>query len=1493
MNMRQILIIGLLILAFVTPSWSQKVVNFSTDKEEFIKQLSGLFNEQKKGSGKEIIEKQLEPIWIKNPAFSADQEKKIIETLDLMLDLKVKVFPDFEKYVLCLIAINEKAIPTPQFMPWHQVIQSILTDKKNKRHITNFLETSLDFFTDQSIYVSEAVSWKAQSGNYTFKMDSVPHIDFENIKLLCISKGDSSIIHNTTGTFYPASYRFLGKGGKVNWKRAGLDENSTYAEVKKYTIKIKTSSYIADSVTFYTTYFNKPLLGKLTEKIIAGKDAESASYPKFESYSQRFEIENIVPGIHYAGGFTMSGAKFNASGTPENPAKLIFTKDNKPFLIVNSLFFELRPDRYISSHASVKFIVDKDSITHPDLNMNFTIKTRELTMDRTELGLSKSPYADTYHNTDLYFESLRWIIDEPMIYFGPSKGSTLKNAAFESNTFFSKKRFTALMGISSTNPLHEIEQSFKKLGTKQMTTQQLAQLTRYAEEEWHLVVIDLSNKGFLMYDIDKRIIKPQPKMYNYILNYEGRKDYDILQFNSEVNRGENAIWNLTNNDMNLKGIQMFYISDSQKVAVYPKKQELLLKKNRNLVFDGIVKAGNLEFMGSNYYFDYEKFQVEMNKIDSCQIYINDESQPRDQYGEYPKIKIKSKIKDITGVLYIDAPTNKSGANSKKYPNYPYVTTTKNSFVDWESYRIENGRYPKDKFYYKLDPFTLDSLDNFKTSNVKFNGLLVSAGIFEDIPEPLILMDDNSLGFKRSTGVAGYPAYRGFSNVVADLTLNYSGLQGKGKLTYLTSKTESDAFVFLPDETKGKTTSYTLAEKATKPEVPKTSVAVAQINYFPKQERLMITTLDEPMVFFEKEATFKGATTLKPEGLSGKGKMEFYGATLASDHFKYDRRKINADTSALTIAGKDLSNALAFSTDNVQAKVDFDKNVGHFISNTGENKITFPTNQYVCFMDEFTWYMKQDELEMKSSREANADVVINAEERKRYSNFYSIAAGQDSLNFLAPRAKFDLAKNILTCTRINHIVVGDAKIVPDSGKVVIEKFANMRKLYRAQILTNIVTQYHSMFNAELKIEGRRKFNGFADMNYTDENGQNQLIHVAEVKLDTSYSTIAKGVINEDQGFHLSPQFAFYGKYNLNANQKHLHFDGGVKLEHTCENLEKSYFKFSAPIDPLDIYIPVDTLVKDIASVKLGVGMMTKTTSPQQVYPAFLSPKMSASDTPLMEASGFLHYDKNTKKYLIGSKPKILQPKLPGNLIELAGNNCDVSADGQFDFHARTGLVKLQNYGKGQLKKADGSLSLQTASILTFPMDESAMKKIAENLEKATDLPSLDVSTTQFEKSLAEVIGVERSDRLITEMSLSGQMKKIPEEMQKTFVFADLKWVWDVNSETFHTTGPIGIASMDKKQIFKYVTGKIEIEKRKTADVMRVYIEIDRGTWYYFEYKLGAMTVISGDTDFNKIITDIKDDKKKFEEGKEKYLYQLLLTKKKRDDFRSRFPEDFPQ
>ena len=256
--------------------------------------------------------------------------------------------------------------------------------------------------------------------------------------------------------------------------------------------------------------------------------------------------------------------------------------------------------------------------------------------------------------------------------FGATKGSTAQDAAFESVTFFSKKRFTALAGISDENPLVSLQNAFKTSKKTSLTTFELAKQTMHSEEDWHILIIDLSNKGFVNYDIDKRIITAQPKLDNYIANNNEKRDYDILQFNSSVGNGENATWNLLNNDFNLKGVDMFYISDTQQVRVYPTNGELVLMKNRNLIFDGVVKAGNLEFMGRNYYFDYDKFQIEMNKIDYCQIYIDDKSQPLDQFGKHPKMRIKSQIKDITGVLYIDAPTNKSGSLSKKYPQSHYL-----------------------------------------------------------------------------------------------------------------------------------------------------------------------------------------------------------------------------------------------------------------------------------------------------------------------------------------------------------------------------------------------------------------------------------------------------------------------------------------------------------------------------------------------------------------------------------------------------------------------------------------------------------------------------------------------------------------------------------------------------------------------------------------------------------------------------------------------------
>ena len=993
----------------------------------------------------------------------------------------------------------------------------------------------------------------------------------------------------------------------------------------------------------------------------------------------------------------------------------------------------------------------------------------------------------------------------------------------------------------------------------------------------------------MTYDLNSHKVIVRPKLYYYIENNIGKRDYDVIQFSSEVDKGHNAQLSLLNYDLLLKGIENFQLSDSQKVTIYPRGGEVLLKKNRNFTFGGRVFAGNFEFLGSQFEFTYDDFKLELLQVDSCRIYVEDESNGKDIYGNYNKRRLKSVLRDIAGNIRVDAPTNKGGYVSQTYPQYPIFTCTKTSYVYWDDKAVQKGVYKREKFYYQVQPFTIDSLDNFTKKDLKFNGTLVSGGIFPDIEEPLVLMDDYSLGFKRSTGAAGLPAYGGKAKVNADLKLDYSGLKGGGDLNYLTASASSKEFTFLPDSTLGRTHSFVNKEQSGKLEVPKAICDTTDLAFYPTKDLLDISSLKTPIDFFEKEATLDGTIHLKPTGMRGEGDMKFSGATLTSEDFSYARRKILADTSNFQLAGMEESGGLAFKTDNVNSNVDFDKRQGFFKSNSGETKIEFPNNQYICFMDQFTWYMDKAEMDLSSSRKPADDLVIDTSEEGKRSNFFSVAQGQDSLNFLSPKAKYDVKKSLITCQKIQYIIVADSKITPDSGKVVIEKYANMQELSRAQILSNYVTQYHKVFNADLKIEGRNKYYGKGDIAYVDENKREQVIHFNDIKVDTSKQTIGFGEIKLDEQFFLSPAYEYYGKFEMAANNQFLTFDGGVKILHNCASMERTYFKFRSEINPVDIYIPVDTVLRDMDYSKLGVGVMVTDDTPMDVYPAFLSNKIDKDDKGLIESTGYLYFDKTSRKYLIGSKEKIKQPNLPGNLVVLNTEACEITGDGLITFNVDYGLIKFRNVGEIKYNTAKDELATQGVSLINFPLEDAAIKRIYEQIEQWPNLTPVDVTKTKYEKGLVELLGTEKSDKLISELNLAGQLKKVPEELQSTLYLADVKWSWNPVDETFTSVGPLGIASMDKKQLFRYVKGKIEIERRRNADVLRIYLELDPGTWYYFEYKLGIMNVISSDKDFITILTEVKDDKRKFEENNVKYTFQYITSKKKRDDFVARFPD----
>lgn len=1480
-----------LLIAFIftlcLPAGAQRISKFTHEPEKFLQELIGLFNESKKAQGKDFVEKQFGPVWL-GDAYSVTQREMIYETSDQLLKSGAKIYPDFENLLVLLIAFPNSGKTELDMLKWNEVLLKSLSDKKLKKYYSDFLRTSTLLFRDLTFYETDGVQWKSSSRGFSFEADTAIRIVFPALDLKCYSKGDSSIIYNTSGIYYPGIDRWDGSSGRVTWKRAGFDPEKTFAQVSTYNIRVRGSTYDIDSVIFYNEFFDTPLVGKLTDKILAGKNEETATYPRFDSYFKRLQIKNIVPGVDYDGGFTMAGNRLAGSGTAENLAVLTIQREGKTFMKAQSLEFSIEPARITAQHAQVIFYIEKDSIFHPDLNMKFDRESRRLTLLRLDEGISKAPFQNSYHHMDMYFEALYWSIDDPLIEMGAILGSTQHVAAFESNQYFKKKRYDAMMGLDLDHPLYQIKSYAKQSGRDEFYASELVRFLNHSEQQWHPVLIDLNNKGFIRYDINTRYITVLEKTRAYLENNVGKRDYDVLQFNSEVSAGNNAQLSLLNYDLLVRGVDRFNVSDSQKVTCYPERGEVILKKNRDFKFGGRIFAGNFEFLGKEYFFNFKEFKLDLLQVDSCRIYVEDETSLMED-GSFERVRVKSVLRDLAGNIKIDAPTNRSGYHSKVYPQFPIFNCTKLSYVYWEDPRIHKGVYKKDKFYYQVEPFTIDSLDNFAKKDLKFNGTLVSGGIFPDLEEPLVLMDDYSLGFKKATGDAGLPAYGGKSRVKANLQLDFEGLQGAGDLEYLTSLSQSEKFMFFPDSTKGKTRAFRNKEQTGKVEIPKAQCDTLNVAYYPYLEHLDASTIEQEIEMFESEATLKGTFFLSPKGTKGRGEMFFSGATLSSFDFDYKRRKILADTSAFKLAAMEGAGALAFKTDNVSADVDFDLRKGKFKSNSGETKIELPQNQYFCYMDEFTWYMDKAEMDMSSSRAASDDLVIDTGEDATKSNFWSIAEGQDSLNFLSPKAKYDIKRSLVTCDKIKYIVVADSKLTPDSGRVYVEKFARMRPLSRAQLLSNYTTAYHKIFNADLQIFGRKRYTGSGDYAYVDENKKEQIIHFDDIKVDTTLQTIGAGTIPEEAGFFLSPAFEYFGKFEMSANQKPLTFDGGVRILHNCPMLERHFFEFRAPVIPDEIYIPVDTNMRSVESIKLGAGMMMTEDTPMDVYPAFLSPRPDPDDKALIDAIGFLYWDKAARKYLIGSKEKIKQPKLAGNLVSLHADGCELNGDGRISYNVDLGLVRFDQVGTVKYTPSSGDVTVQGSCLLDFPMEESATKRISEQLELWPNLLPVDISKTQYEKGLTELLGTEQSDKLISELSLGGQLKKVPEELQKFLYLADVRMYWDVVDETWQSTGSIGIANMGKKQLFRYVKGKIEIERSRSADVLRLYIELDPANWYFFEYKAGIMSVSTSDQEMTKVLTEVKDDKRKFEVNNVKYQWVLLATKKKRDDFVERFSE----
>jgi hypothetical protein len=1471
---------------------------FSEDPVKFITELRDFFESYEKKEGKEFIDAFNEQYWLTGK-IDEDMKLAMYKNTNQMLKKKFRPKPEYESYINTMKAIADKKIAGTTFLEWQSCFTSIGNGRLNKP-FSDFIEMSEHFFLENKFFKTASGEWSAIGGTWKFACDSVPAIRFTNVTLQGIAKNDTTNIYNTSGVYNVSSGMWIGQGGRVDWDRAGL-KKEVYADLKKYSFSVKGFSIVADSVTFTNTiYFkDKPLQGRLSEKLIADAQEKTASYPRFESYSGRYQIKNMYPNVDYEGGFTQVGAKFIGSGTKENQAFFIFKRNGKNFLTVTAPSFAISSDKITSGNTSVKFSLDADSIVHPSIDFKYFIDSSRVVIYRPEEGASQAPFYNSFHKVNMYVEQITWKTNEPTIILNTVIGSTLGEASFPSSDYYRQYLYDRLQGMEMVHPLIKIRNFVRDAngGVRTFTLVDLARFWKIAAEQLRPMVMDLSNQGFLYYNPKTDMITYLDKGDTYIAARAGKKDYDNIMFDSKVKPGTpNAKINLLNYDMTLFGVKEVALSDSQNVTVFPSQDMVILKKDRNFTFEGSIMAGRFDYYGKLFAFDYSTFKLSLNNVDSVRIWIDtDVRDPKDPKGGFVQMKVKSVIENLNGELKIDDPSNKSGTQSKKYAQYPIFTSSKPAFVYYDKPGIQKGVYNRDKFYFKLDPFTIDSLDNFQNTSLQFGGVFQSSGIFPEIRDSLRLMPDKSLGFVRTAPPGGYPLYGGKAKFTNEMRLSNRGLRGDGTIDYITSKSISKDFIFFPDSMNGTAQSFVIQEQkiSGKTEYPQVSGTTVYIHWMPKKDYMNATNKDSLFNIFNGKATGAGTLTLSPKNLSLNGKLNFSSAMLDSKRMVLKQHVADADTADFSLKALELA-GLAFSTKNFNAHVDFDKREGDFKANGKGSIVEFPVNQYICYMENFKWLMDKGELELGGAGKpkAGSDQI-----KLEGPEFISVHPKQDSLRFRAPKARFDYRNYVITAEEVKEIHVADAQIVPDSGKVVIRKAAYMETLTSAKINANTVTQYHHLFNCVVDIYSRHSYTASGDYAYIDELKKEQLIHFAKVAPDTAGQTYADGLISDSAKFYLSPAFDFRGKVILAANNPFLVFEGSTSLSHDCA-ISKSKLSFSGLINPNEIYIPVAANPVNDQGVPITSGLVSGLLpDSSSIYGAFLSTKKVKTDVNVVTADGFLFFDKASREYRISNKEKLVERSLPGNYVSLSLKNCTVYGEGKMALGANLGKVYMNSIGNATHNTINHSSYFDLVVGLDFFMNSKAMDVLVEDINASTSLAGTDPARQTFQRALNDMVGKEKADKLISEQTVYGSYKKFPDELKYTLFFTDVKMNWNQKTKSYISDGKLGLGSVGKEQINKYITGTIMLERKRSGDVLTIYFELDNSKWYTFSYSNGVMLCYSSNEKYVTIIKETKDEdksapddfnKERIPENKARYKYTagspneraLLLKKLKR-------------
>lgn len=1486
--MNKIKILLSIILLFSCTLLNAQQKSFSSEPEVFINELV----KHMMDNGQEHVAKEAQKFKAAWDAGKFDEKEKmaIRDICEDMLFRKLTVQPYFELFVSTINYYFANNIDKKVLTQWQNISGKLLA--KNAKEYLAFLQTANKLFAENILYSTDQLKWYADNNKFELIYDGRVAIKFKYLNLTGEAFLDKMQIYDTEGVFYPDKVTWVGKNGKINWSRVGMAEEEASCRLTTYKIDLAGSTYTADSAYLrYPKYFKGDVLGRVTDQVSFSTSQDqlaNGNYPKFSSYKGNVKIDGLVGDMAtYSGGFSLIGKVITGDNVNSDPVTITLLQDKKPRVILQSQSFKIDEGVVLSLNSSFTVLLDSNkTIYHPAVEIRYDFNKKELIINKGDKGLMQMTFQDNFHGVDIDAERIVWKQNTPYVEF--RNMSPEKPVAIESNDFFKEFRYEKVQGILAYNPLYRMRDYSLKTRQRKFHLDDYCAFYNSKKENIQEQIINLADDGYIFYDMKTDSIEVRDRLFNYVNNYMKVRDYDVVRMLSVISARPNVTLSLNNMNLQVEGVRKFTFSDSQNCIAVPNEQQVLIKKDRNMTFGGIVRAGKVDFYSKAFNFDYNAFMIRDTYYDSMVLYYPDETTQALR-------KVQSVLSDLYGTIEFDYPKNKSGLKKKDYPDYPIFTSEKGSKVHYEYEQTHNFSYKKESFYFGVDPFRITNLNDFTAANLKLPGTFISADIFPDFRYELTIQPDYSLGFVKDIDL---PMYKSKGNGKMNISLSNKGLYGNGEITYQTSSTKSDDFLILPKETQANSKTFDLPESSKYPLVSGVDVTT---RWLPYEDKMLVTHNETKFNVFQTHYKFGGTLALSPTALAGNGQLEWNEAEFYSKNMIYGKNKVDADTSGIRIFSID-PQVFAFQTSNVESHIDFDKRKGNFIANSPDNMTYLPANQYGTILSDYTWKMDDKRMEMRPNTKFPAVKPF----------FVSTKPDQDSLKFECSYADFDMKENVVYMEKIPFIDVADSRVYPFANKAIVRKDADIDRLDSSLIEANRVDKYHKIYNAHTKIYGKNNIRASGLYDFKTKLGEQHVINMDSIKIDEQKHLVGVGNITDSQSFYLDVEIGYKGWAKIISTDKPITYTGFVKPIHSMDYVSGQWLRFKGEMDALDVVIDVNN-ARNVDNRPLLTGLFVAGDS-VRVYPMLFGMKQAYSNPEVTLDSGVLYYDHNTGDIVVGDKRKLFEKEEKGNVIRVNDKNRTIKTAGSYgmSLNVKSG-IKSGFAGTSEWKESDTTFNFDWSFYFDFPLPKEAVTRMVELVKNENYGSSVSVKTSTFAANLPEFYATSAASKsVVSRVKNSGNLnsenvvatsqffksvgkatdkvkeifdtdlyiKEVNERAPEKAMFfvAASNWYFNNRTNSFICNGSIDLASINGVNINKRFGAIIVVDKKRSGDDIHIYIELNPNEFIYLNYVRGVMYAYSTDEKFNQIILDkgekISNDDYSLRRGTPRSIDKLL-------------------